>query len=74
MSRFQIDVINNPLLTLPLGWCQLRNLASVTDTQVDRDLGLLEELQLHLLYAINTHCHADHVTGTGEIKVCHACH
>lgn len=39
--------------------------------QVDRDLGLLQELDLRLLYAINTHCHADHVTGTGEIKVRH---
>lgn len=38
--------------------------------QVDRDLGLLRELDLRLLYAINTHCHADHITGTGEIKVC----
>lgn len=36
--------------------------------QVDRDLGLLKELELQLLYAINTHCHADHITGTGEIK------
>lgn len=24
---------------------------------------------LLLQYAINTHCHADHVTGTGQIKV-----
>lgn len=39
---------------------------------MDRDLGLLNELELRLLFAINTHCHADHITGTGEIKV-HAC-
>ena len=32
----------------------------------------MKELQLHLLYAINTHCHADHITGTGEVKVRHA--
>ena len=36
--------------------------------QVDRDLQLVAELGVTLKYAINTHCHADHVTGTGEIK------
>eukprot|EP00884_Botryococcus_braunii_P000944 jgi/Botrbrau1/10850/Bobra.0025s0028.1 len=35
---------------------------------VDRDLTLIKELGLKLVYAINTHCHADHVTGTGLIK------
>mmetsp|Transcript_24929 Transcript_24929/g.62823 ORF Transcript_24929/g.62823 Transcript_24929/m.62823 type:complete len:368 (-) Transcript_24929:244-1347(-) len=35
---------------------------------VDRDLALIEQLGLKLKYAINTHCHADHITGTGEIK------
>lgn len=28
-----------------------------------RDLALLEELDLRLLYTLDTHCHADHVTG-----------
>eukprot|EP00877_Chromochloris_zofingiensis_P012810 jgi/Chrzof1/7783/Cz02g36170.t1 len=36
--------------------------------QVDRDLQLVDELELHLTFAINTHCHADHITGTGKIK------
>ena len=36
--------------------------------QVDRDLKLIKELQIDLQYAINTHCHADHITGTGRIK------
>jgi len=36
--------------------------------QVDRDLQLVAELGVTLKYAINTHCHADHVTGTGQIK------
>jgi glyoxylase-like metal-dependent hydrolase (beta-lactamase superfamily II) len=45
-----------------------------TGMQVDRDLGLLKELELQLLYAINTHCHADHITGTGSIKVSPAPH
>ncbi|XP_035206027.1 persulfide dioxygenase ETHE1 homolog, mitochondrial-like isoform X2 [Stegodyphus dumicola] len=36
--------------------------------QVKRDVKLVEELKLKLLYAANTHVHADHITGTGEIK------
>ncbi|KAI6697142.1 hypothetical protein NL676_017261 [Syzygium grande] len=38
------------------------------DKTVDRDLSLVEELGLKLIYAMNTHVHADHVTGTGLIK------
>ncbi|KFM82619.1 Hydroxyacylglutathione hydrolase 3, mitochondrial, partial [Stegodyphus mimosarum] len=36
--------------------------------QVKRDVKLVEELKLKLLFAANTHVHADHITGTGEIK------
>ncbi|KAG5569261.1 hypothetical protein H5410_059027 [Solanum commersonii] len=39
------------------------------DRTVDRDLALVKELGLKLIYAINTHVHADHVTGSGLIKV-----
>jgi glyoxylase-like metal-dependent hydrolase (beta-lactamase superfamily II) len=35
---------------------------------VDRDLKLVQELGVNLKYVVNTHCHADHVTGTGLIK------
>ncbi|XP_073703361.1 persulfide dioxygenase ETHE1, mitochondrial isoform X1 [Garra rufa] len=35
---------------------------------VDRDLKLIEELGLKLKVALNTHCHADHITGTGLLK------
>ncbi|CAH1774136.1 unnamed protein product, partial [Owenia fusiformis] len=35
---------------------------------VDRDIEQLEGLGLKLLYAINTHVHADHVTGSGMLK------
>ncbi len=35
---------------------------------VDRDLKLIEELGLKLIYALDTHIHADHITGAGEIR------
>ncbi|KAH7685984.1 Persulfide dioxygenase protein [Dioscorea alata] len=38
------------------------------DRTVDRDLSLVKELGLKLIYAMNTHVHADHITGTGLIK------
>ncbi|KAK1330122.1 hypothetical protein QTO34_010308 [Cnephaeus nilssonii] len=33
-----------------------------------RDAKLVQELGLRLLYAVNTHCHADHVTGSGLLR------
>jgi sulfur dioxygenase len=35
---------------------------------VERDLKFVDELGLKLVYSINTHCHADHITGSGKIK------
>lgn len=35
---------------------------------VDRDLKLVEELGLRLMYVLDTHIHADHITGAGEIR------
>lgn len=35
---------------------------------VNRDVDLARELGVNLIYGINTHMHADHITGTGEIK------
>ncbi|XP_066533100.1 persulfide dioxygenase ETHE1, mitochondrial [Hoplias malabaricus] len=35
---------------------------------VDRDLKLIEELGLKLKVTANTHCHADHITGSGLLK------
>ena len=35
---------------------------------MDRDLEVIQELGFNLILAINTHCHADHVTGTGLLK------
>jgi len=36
--------------------------------QKDRDLGILRDWGFRLLFGLNTHCHADHITGTGAIK------
>ena len=35
---------------------------------VDRDLKLIEELGLRLMYILDTHIHADHITGAGELR------
>ncbi|GMP66233.1 hypothetical protein CsSME_00026671 [Camellia sinensis var. sinensis] len=43
-------------------------LVDPVDKTVDRDLSFVKDLGLKLIYAINTHVHADHVTGTGLIK------
>jgi len=33
------------------------------DLMVERDVKLVKELGLTCLFGVNTHCHADHVTG-----------
>lgn len=38
------------------------------DTKVSRDYHLLKEMNLNLQYAVNTHVHADHITGSGILK------
>ena len=39
------------------------------DTLVDRDLQFIAEIdELKLKYCVNTHLHADHITGSGLIK------
>ncbi len=35
---------------------------------IDRDLNWVRELGLKLVYVLDTHVHADHVTGAGEIR------
>ena len=41
--------------------------------QVDRDLKLIEELGLVLRYGLETHIHADHITGTGKLRELTGC-
>lgn len=43
-------------------------LVDPVDVQVDRDIVVAQELGLSLVYGINTHAHADHITGTGLLK------
>lgn len=43
-------------------------LVDPVDLQVDRDLEKVKELGLNLLYGLNTHAHADHITSTGLLK------
>lgn len=41
--------------------------------QVERDLKLIQELGLTLRYCLETHIHADHVTGTGKLRELTGC-
>jgi len=36
--------------------------------QLERDIKLLEELGLKLVYTLDTHAHADHITGSGLLR------
>lgn len=36
--------------------------------QVDRDVQLIEQLGLKLRYCLETHVHADHITGAGKVR------
>jgi sulfur dioxygenase len=41
--------------------------------QVERDLKLMRELGLTLHYCLETHIHADHITGTGKLRELTGC-
>lgn len=47
----------------------MSSLAMFVPHQVERDLQIIDELGLKLTRTANTHCHADHITGSGKIKV-----
>lgn len=51
--------------------CNSTRQAVIIDPVIEttnRELKLIRELGLDLVYGLNTHIHADHVTGTGQIK------
>ena len=41
--------------------------------QLERDLKILEELQLKLVYVLETHVHADHITSAGKLREVTGC-
>ncbi|MCG8366477.1 MAG: MBL fold metallo-hydrolase [Pseudanabaenales cyanobacterium] len=41
--------------------------------QVERDLKLLQELSLNLHYCLETHIHADHITGADKLRAATGC-
>ena len=43
-------------------------LVDPVDIQVDRDVAQIEALGLNLVFGINTHAHADHITGTHLLR------
>lgn len=43
-------------------------LVDPVDVQVDRDIAEAKKLDLKLIYGVNTHAHADHITGTHLLK------
>ena len=52
-------------------WCEETKKCLLIDPvleQVDRDLKLIEKLQLTLDYVVETHVHADHITGSDVIR------
>uniref|UniRef100_A0A7S1XA86 persulfide dioxygenase n=1 Tax=Compsopogon caeruleus TaxID=31354 RepID=A0A7S1XA86_9RHOD len=38
------------------------------DVTVERDLTIVRQLGVHVVYGLNTHVHADHITGTAKLK------
>lgn len=43
-------------------------LVDPVDTQLERDLAVVKELGLNLVFGVNTHAHADHITATGLLR------
>ncbi|CEF99331.1 Beta-lactamase-like [Ostreococcus tauri] len=68
--RQLFDTSGSSTYTYLLG-CPITKEAVLIDPvkeMVERDIAVVDGLGLKLKYAINTHCHADHITGTGDLK------
>lgn len=48
-------------------------LIDTVKTEVPKYLQLLHELELTLVYVLDTHTHADHITGAGELREATGC-
>ncbi len=54
-----------------LVWDEATREAAIIDSvreQLERDLQLIHELDLQLMYALETHVHADHITASGMLR------
>ncbi|MEJ2454939.1 MAG: MBL fold metallo-hydrolase [Candidatus Thiodiazotropha sp.] len=54
-----------------LVWDQATREAAIIDSvreQLERDIQLIRELDLTLMYALETHVHADHITASGLLR------
>ncbi len=54
-----------------LVWDQATREAAIIDSvreQLERDIQLIRELDLKLMYALETHVHADHITASGLLR------
>ncbi len=52
-------------------WDEITKEAAIIDTvfeQIDRDVQHIEEIGLKVKYLLETHIHADHITGAGAIR------
>ena len=47
----------------------MMNMINNVIEQAERDVGLVKQLGLNLQFVLNTHVHADHITGTGGSSV-----
>jgi glyoxylase-like metal-dependent hydrolase (beta-lactamase superfamily II) len=60
-----------------LVWDSVSRQAAIIDPvrdQVERDAKLVDELGLTLKFALETHIHADHITGSGRLRALMGCH
>ncbi len=54
-------------------WSREAVLIDPVRSQIDRDLGFVHELGLKLVFALDTHVHADHVTASGLLRARTGC-